>query len=89
MTKIHGLNVAILLIWVAMTCGGLGNAAYKYDCIYWVPFIVNALIALILGYKEIKGVNGQVGLKMRQPQASKETRRPGVMSNQTGERPND
>lgn len=63
MTKIHGLNIVILLIWVALTCGGLGNAAYKYDGIYWVPFVVNAVIAVVLGIKEIKGVNSQIGSK--------------------------
>lgn len=62
MTKNHGVNIVILLIWAMLTLGGLGTAAMTTG-IYWVPFIVNALIALILGYKEIKGVNGQVGAK--------------------------
>ena len=56
MTKIHGLNIFILFVWMMLTCGGLGNAAYKYDSIYWVPFIVNAIIAIVLGYKEAKAM---------------------------------
>lgn len=56
MTKIHGLNIFILFVWMMLTCGGLGNAAYKYDSIYWVPFIVNAIIAIALGYKEAKAM---------------------------------
>ena len=48
MTKIHGLNIVLLLIWVALTCGGLGNAAYMYDGIYWVPFTINFIIFLVL-----------------------------------------
>lgn len=53
----------MLLIWVALTCGGLGNAAFTYDGFYWVPFIINAVIAVVLGVKELKGVNGQIGAK--------------------------
>lgn len=63
MTKNHGLNIVLLLIWVALTCGGLGNAAFTYDGIYWVPFVVNAVIAVALGIKEFKGVNNQIGSK--------------------------
>lgn len=61
MTKIHGLNIVLLLIWVALTCGGLGNAAYKYDGIYWVPFFVNAVIAIVFGYKECKAMREETG----------------------------
>lgn len=57
MTKIHGLNIVILLIWAALTCGGLGNAAYKYDGIYWVPFVVNLIIFLVLFLKELKAMD--------------------------------
>lgn len=63
MTKIHGLNIVLLLIWVALICGGLGNAAYSINSFYWVPFIVNAVIAVVLGIKELKGVNSQIGAK--------------------------
>jgi hypothetical protein len=35
-----------------LTCGGLGNAAYKYDGIYWVPLVINAIIAIVLGIRE-------------------------------------
>lgn len=56
MTKIHGLNIFILFVWMMLTCGGLGNAAYKYDSIYWVPVVVNAIIAIVLGYKEAKAM---------------------------------
>lgn len=44
MTKIHGLNIFILFVWMMLTCGGLGNAAAKYDSIYWVPFIANIIV---------------------------------------------
>ena len=54
MTKNHGFNLVILFVWMMLTLGGLGNAAYMYDGIYWVPFIVNAVIAVALGYKEWK-----------------------------------
>lgn len=57
MTKIHGLNIVILLIWAALTCGGLGNAAYKVEGIYWVPFAVNLIIFLVLFLKELKAMN--------------------------------
>ena len=52
MGKNHGLNIFILFVWMMLTCGGLGNAAYKYDGIYWVPFIVNVIIAIVLGIRE-------------------------------------
>lgn len=48
MTKIHGLNIVILIVWMMLTCGGLGNAAYKADGIYWVPFTVNLIIFFLL-----------------------------------------
>ena len=63
MTKNHGFNLVILFVWMMLTLGGLGNAAFKYDGIYWVPFIVNAVIAVALGIKEFKGVNNQIGAK--------------------------
>lgn len=52
MGKNHGLNLVAIFIIAAMTLGGLGNAAAKYDGIYWVPFIVNAIIAIVLGIRE-------------------------------------
>lgn len=52
MGKNHGLNIFILFAWMMLTCGGLGNAAYKYDGIYWMPFAVNAIIAIVFGIKE-------------------------------------
>lgn len=57
MTKNHGLNIVLLLIWAALTCGGLGNAAHMYDGIYWVPFAVNLIIFLVLLLKELKAMN--------------------------------
>lgn len=57
MTKIHGSNIVLLLIWAALTCGGLGNAAYKIEGIYWVPFAVNLIIFLALFLKELKAMN--------------------------------
>ena len=57
MTKIHGLNIVLLLIWAALPCGGLGNAAYKVEGIYWVPFVVNLIIFLVLLLKELKAMN--------------------------------
>ena len=63
MTKNHGFNFVMLLTWAAITLGGLGNAAFTYDGFYWVPFVVNAVIAVVLGIKEIKGVNNQIGAK--------------------------
>lgn len=57
MTKIHGLNIVILLIWAALTCGGLGNAAFTYDGFYWVPFALNLIIFLALFLKELKAMN--------------------------------
>ena len=61
MTKIHGLNIVILLIWAALTCGGLGNAAYKFEGIYWVPFVVNLIIFLVLFLKEIRAMRKETG----------------------------
>ena len=63
MTKNHGFNLVILFVWMMLTLGGLGNAAFKYDGIYWVPFVVNAVIAVVLGIKEVKGINSQIGAK--------------------------
>ena len=63
MTKNHGFNLVILFVWMMLTLGGLGNAAFKYDGIYWVPFVVNAVIAVVLGIKEFKGANSQIGAK--------------------------
>lgn len=40
-----------------LTLGGLGNAAYKFEGIYWVPFAVNLIIFLILFLKELKAMN--------------------------------
>ena len=57
MTKIHGLNIVILIIWMMLTCGGLGNAAYKVEGIYWVPFALNLIIFLVLFLKELKAMN--------------------------------
>lgn len=57
MTKIHGLNIVILFIWMMLTCGGLGNAAYKFEGIYWVPFAVNLIIFFVLFFKEIRAMN--------------------------------
>lgn len=59
MTKKHGLNIVLLLIWVALTCGGLGNAAYKVDDIYWVPFAINLIIFLVLFLKEIRAMRAE------------------------------
>lgn len=63
MTKNHGFNLVILFVWMMLTLGGLGNAAFTYDGFYWAPFIVNAVIAVVLGIKEFKGVNSQIGAK--------------------------
>lgn len=57
MTKNHGLNIVILIAWMMLTCGGLGNAAYKIEGIYWVPFVVNFIIFLVLLLKEVKAMN--------------------------------
>lgn len=56
MTKIR-LNIVILIVWMMLTCGGLGNAAYKVEGIYWVPFAVNLVIFLVLLLKEVKAMN--------------------------------
>ena len=61
MTKIHGLNIVLLLIWVALTCGGLGNAAYKVEGICWVSFVVNLIIFLVLSFKEIRAMRKETG----------------------------
>lgn len=61
MTKIHGLNIVILFIWMMLTLGGLGNAAYKFDGIYWVPFAVNLIIFLVLFLKEIRVMRKETG----------------------------
>lgn len=61
MTKnIFFLIVTVIL--AVLTLGGLGNAAMN-EPFYWVPFVVNAVIAVVLGIKEIKGVNSQIGAK--------------------------
>lgn len=57
MTKNHGFNLVILFVWMMLTLGGLGNAAYKFEGIYWVPFAVNLIIFLILFLKELKAMN--------------------------------
>ena len=59
MTKNHGLNLVILLIWAAITLGGLGVAASKVEPFYWFPFAVNTVIAVILGIKE--GIKARTG----------------------------
>ena len=61
MTKIHGLNIVILFIWMMLTCGGLGNAAFKFEGIYWVPFGVNLIIFLVLFIKEIRAMRKETG----------------------------
>ena len=61
MTKNHGLNIVILFIWMMLTCGGLGNAAYKVEGIYWVPFVVNLIIFLVLFLKEIRAMRKETG----------------------------
>lgn len=61
MTKIHGLNIVILIVWMMLTCGGLGNAAYKFEGIYWVPFAVNLIIFLVLFLKEIRAMREETG----------------------------
>ena len=61
MTKIHGLNIVILIVWMMLTCGGLGNAAYKFEGIYWVPFTVNLIIFLALFLKEIRAMRKETG----------------------------
>ena len=61
MTKIHGLNIVILIVWMMLTCGGLGNAAYKVEDIYWVPFAVNLIIFLVLFLKEIRAMREKTG----------------------------
>lgn len=61
MTKIHGLNIIILFIWMMLTCGGLGNAAHKVEGIYWVPFAVNLIIFLVLFLKEIRAMRKETG----------------------------
>lgn len=34
--------LAVVTFFIAiLTLGGLGNAAYKYDGIYWVPFVLD------------------------------------------------
>lgn len=60
MTKIY-VNIVLLLIWAALTCGGLGNAAYKIEGIYWVPFAVNLIIFLVLFLKEIRAMRAKTG----------------------------
>lgn len=62
MTK-NILFLIITVILAVLTLGGLGNAAYKYDGIYWVPFIVNAVIFLVLGYKEYKAMKKETEKK--------------------------
>jgi hypothetical protein len=61
MTKIHGLNIVILIVWMMLTCGGLGNAAYKIEGIYWVPFAVNLIIFLVIFIKEIRAMRKETG----------------------------
>lgn len=61
MTKNHGLNIVILIVWMMLTCGGLGNAAYKFEGIYWVPFAVNLIIFLVLFLKEIRAMREKTG----------------------------
>lgn len=56
MTKNHGVNIVILIVWMMLTCCGLCNAAYKIEGIYWVPFAVNLIIFLILLLKELKAI---------------------------------
>ena len=55
------MNIFILFVWMMLTCGGLGNAAYKYDGIYWVPFVINAIIAIVLGIREWRKIGKEDG----------------------------
>lgn len=42
------LLVVVVAFVAIMTLGGLGNAAYKFEGIYWVPFAVNLIIFFLL-----------------------------------------
>lgn len=42
MTKRTFYLIATFIL-AMLTLGGLGNAAYKYDGIYWVPFVLDAI----------------------------------------------
>lgn len=53
MTKNHGLNIVILIVWMMLTLGGLGNIAVK-ESIYWVPFVLDIPFFGYVCYKLFK-----------------------------------
>ena len=60
MTKNHGFNFVMLLVWAAITLGGLGNAAMN-EPFYWVPFILDIPYFAYIGVKLWRAENPKEG----------------------------
>ena len=44
----------LFVLFVFITLGGLGNAAFTIDAFYWIPFVVNLGVYGWIIYKLIK-----------------------------------
>lgn len=60
MTKIHGLNIVILIVWMMLTLGGLGNAAMN-EHFYWVPFFLDIPFFAYIGVRLWRAENPKEG----------------------------
>lgn len=75
-SKKHGILSVILLIIGAMTVGGLGNAAFMYQKIYWIPAVINLIFYGYLVIREFKAQwkdeeVGAVSEKQRDPKTGR------------------
>lgn len=50
----YGLLGVLSFFALAITCGGLGFAAWKYDAFYWLPFVLNLGVYGYGSYKLFK-----------------------------------
>ena len=50
----YGLLGVLAFFVGAITCGGLGYAAYQYDKLYWLPFFLNLGVYGYGSYKLFK-----------------------------------
>lgn len=60
MTK-NILFLIITVILAVLTLGGLGNAAFTYDGIYWVPFVLDIPFFITIVYKLWRAENPKEG----------------------------
>lgn len=50
----YGLLGVLSFFALAITCGGLGYAAWEYDAFYWLPFVLNFGVYGWAVYKNFK-----------------------------------